>query len=544
MSNTSNAAIEIFRIITNFLSEKSLIIFLAFLVFLFRNGISNFISRLTTLTFKNGDSELGMNAVAPINSSEEHKKDDFITLDDKPTVQNEESEIECNNKKESWVFSEMYTAFENGKFEEAERIFTQYALDEKDMVKFEETKAAYLYFKFEKGKDNLAIDELEHLVRTAKNDTSKFNCMMWLSFCFESSLQHKKEIELWEKAILEMKAPSLVTKSLVYLASALNKDNQSNRARSLLVEHLSRTEENDQKSKIYDSLSLIEDSLGNKVISVYCKDKSLEFAPHNRDELFNAAYSASDNDIDEISISNYLRLIRIDSENAIALNNLGVRAQEAGLKTVAVENYKKSAELNNTLAMANQGYLLLDAGFTNEAEEIVKKALCLDDVHQNIHSLKIAINERKEIQRKEWEKLSEKSFSRQKLIREYIGQYYLGDPKKIQGDWFVNGTYLTTVDVNNNLISATWEEPTLTQDDNKYIVTLTGVISGTSFSGAYSRTLIGDRPKGLLMFSSNTNKAFMGFISDGGEKLTLISQNANDDFSLFLSRKNISNKVY
>lgn len=74
MSNTSNAAIEIFRIITNFLSEKSLIIFLAFLVFLFRNGISNFISRLTTLTFKNGDSELGMNAVAPINSSEEHKK--------------------------------------------------------------------------------------------------------------------------------------------------------------------------------------------------------------------------------------------------------------------------------------------------------------------------------------------------------------------------------------------------------------------------------------------------------------------------------------
>ncbi|HEH9427387.1 TPA: hypothetical protein SIA29_002039, partial [Aeromonas sobria] len=476
------------------------------------------------------------NAVAPVNKSEENRKDDFITLDEKPTVQNEESEIECKSKKESWIFSDMYTAFEDGKFEEAERIFNQYALNEKDMVKLEETKAAYLYFKFEKGKDISAIDELENLLHTAKNETSKFNYMMWLSFCFESSLEHKKEIELWEKARLEMKDPSLVTKTLVCLASALNKDNQSNRARALLVEHLSKTEENAQKSKIYDSLSIIEASLGNKIISVYCKDKSLEFAPHNREELFNAAYSASDNDIDEISISNYLRLIRIDSKNAIALNNLGVRAQEAGIKTVAVENYKKSAKLNNTLAMANQGYLLLDAGFTDEAEEIVKQALCLDDVHQNIHSLKIAINERKEIQRKGWETLSEKSFSRQKSIREYIGQYYLGDPKKIQGDWFVNGTYLTTVDVKNNLISAIWEEPALTQDNNKYTVMLTGVISGTSFSGTYSRTLIGDKPKGLLMFSSNTNKAFIGFISDGDEKLTLISQNANDDFSLFLSK--------
>ena len=125
----------------------------------------------------------------------------------------------------------MYTAFEDGKFEEAERIFNQYALNEKDMVKLEETKAAYLYFKFEKGKDISAIDELENLLHTAKNETSKFNCMMWLSFCFESSLEHKKEIELWEKARLEMKDPSLVTKTLVCLASALNKDNQSNRAK-------------------------------------------------------------------------------------------------------------------------------------------------------------------------------------------------------------------------------------------------------------------------------------------------------------------------
>ncbi len=506
------------------------------LLIICRDAISNFISRLTSFRFKKGASELGMNAVSPSNGHDD-KIVKLSNAEEKPTDQDEKAEIEDKTKEKNW-FLEMHTAFENGHLEAAETAFKKYALEEKDEVKIEENKAFYLFSKFEKGKDNSAIDELEELARTAKTEESKFAILTWLSICLSDSLQYKKETRLWEKTTAEMESEPLTTKAIVYWADALDKDNNPVQAKSLLISRLLKVEEENQKADIYNTLSKIEKSLGNKTISIYCKDKSLEFDPNNRDELFNSAYAASNEEIDDISIGNYLRLIRIDGNNATALNNLGVRAQEAGLKIKAVENFKKAASHENTLAMANQGYLLLDAGFTEEAEEIAHKALELEDTHQNVHSLITAINTKKEEQRKDWKKLSEKSLHRQKLIRSYTEQYYLGNPKKLEGEWFVEGVIQIEIAINNNKLEASWEEPTSAMGGSQYSVKLTGSVSGSSFSGQYTKKMIGDSPNtllGLTMNTSNSNTC-IGFVSDDGDELTLIATKVNDTFSLCLSR--------
>ncbi|MFT6538560.1 MAG: tetratricopeptide (TPR) repeat protein [Thalassolituus sp.] len=538
MSDTPNTALEIMQIIAGFLSENMVSLLFLVLLIICRDAISNFISRLTSFSFRNGDSEIGMNAVAPINGNDE-KVVKLSNADEKPTNQDEETEKEDKTKEEGW-FSEMHTAFENGNLDAAERFFKKYALEENDEVKLEENKAIYLFLKFEKGKDNAAIVELEELARTAKTEESKLNSLTWLSFCLSDSMQYNKEVQIWEKAVDELKSEPLISKAKVYLALAMNKDNNPVQARELLISRLLKVEEENQKANIYEALSKIEESLGNKTISIYCKDKSLEFDPNNRDELFNSAYAASNEDIDDISISNYLRLIRIDRENSTALNNLGVRAQEAGLKIKAIDNYKKSASYENTLAMANQGYLLLDAGFTEEAEEIAKKALESDDTHKNVYRLITAINEKKEEQREKWEKLSEKSLSRQKLIRSYTEQYYLGNPKELEGEWFVKGVTQTKIAVSNHKLEAFWEEPASALGGSKYSVKLIGSVSGSSFSGQYSKKLIGDRPNTLLGLAGNTSNTCIGFVSDSGNKITLIASKVNDDFSLFLSRKSDS----
>ncbi|QYJ98881.1 hypothetical protein K0J45_06530 [Shewanella alkalitolerans] len=535
MSDTSNTTLQMTQIIITFLSENMITILMLVLLIICRDAISNFISRLTSFSFRNGDSEIGMNAVAPINDNDE-KVVKLSNADEKPTDQDEETEKEEKVKEEGW-FSEMHTAFANGKLDVAETIFKKYAFEEKDEVKLEENKAIYLFLKFEKGKDNAAIVELEKLARTGKTEESKLNSLTWLSFCLSESMQYDKEVQLWKKAITELKSEPFITKAKVNLAYAMNKDNNPVKAREILISSLLKIENEDQKASVYEALSKIEESLGNKTISVYCKDKSLEFDPNNRDELFNSAYAASNEDIDDISISNYLRLIRIDGENSTALNNLGVRAQEAGLKIKAIDNYKKAASYENTLAMANQGYLLLDAGFTEEAEKIAQKALESDDTHKNIYSLITAINEKKEEQREKWEELSKKSLSRQKLIRSYTEQYYLGNPKELEGEWFVKGVTQTKLTLSNNKLEASWEEPALTLGGNKYSVKLVGSVSGSSFSGQYTRKLIGDRPNSLLGLAGNTSNACIGFVSDQGNELTLIASRVNDDFSLSLSRK-------
>ena len=534
MTETPNTAIELAGIITGFLSENSISILLLVLLIICKDAISSFISRLTSLSFKKGDSELDLSAATPTNDNEE-KEVGLTNAYEKPIGHSEESEIEDKTKEENW-FSEMYSAFEDGQVEAAEAVFKEYAVNEQDEIELEKNKATYLFFRFEKGKDNSAIDDLEELSRTAKTEASKLHVLKLLSICLRKSMQYRKEIEIWKKALKEIQSQPLVTEVVVSLAYSLNKDNQSNEARKLLVDRLSRIKENEQKSAVFEALSEIEESLGNKTVSIYCKDKSLEYDPNNRDELFSSAYAAGNEGIDDISISNYLKLIRIDSDNAYVLNNLGVRARKAGLKIKAIENYKKAASHENTLAMANQGYSLLGAGFTEEAEEIANKALALKDAHKNVHSLIVEISEKKEEQNNKWDKLSEKSFNRQKLIRIYTEQYYLGDSKILVGKWFAQDSFLTNIEISNGKLEASWEEPASAPGGSTYTAKLSGSVSGSTFLGQYTRKENRDSPNTFLGSRGDTSNKCIGFISDDGDKLTLIGPKINDDFSLSLSR--------
>ena len=327
-----------------------------------------------------------------------------------------------------------------------------------------------------------------------------------------------------------------MTEATINLAAALNKDNQSSEARKVLINRLSIIEEDWQRAIIFDALSEIENSLGNKTISIYCKDKSLEYNPNNLEELFSSAFEASGEEVNEIAISNYLKLTKFDSDHSIALNNLGVQAQEAELSIIAMENYKKASDLNNTLAMANMGYLLLEAGFTEHAEEIAKRALKQDDPHQNVHSLMTAISEKKEAQRDEWAKLSQKSLSRQREFRSYIEQYYLGNSDDLKGKWLARESYQTTIQIENNELEAILIEPGGLVLRGTYTARLTGDVSGSTFSGSYTRKFDGDGRNTILETAGNLNKSCIGYLSEDKQKFKLISPKHKDDFSLILSR--------
>jgi len=534
MNETPNIAIELLKIITGFLSDNLIPIIVLVLLIISRDAIGNFISRLTSFSWRNGDTELGMSAVDPNQGDE--KKAEYSNALQKPEVPDEDAEVEGITKEENWL-KLMVKAFEEERLEDADEIFREYALSEKDEVKLEEHKAIYFYLRFEMGKDNSAINDLENLVRTAKTEETKYKNLEWLSLLLKDSMQNKKEIDIWLNVIPKFKSQNLVTKSTVNLAYALNREDQPKKAKKLLIERLSDVEEAKQKSAIFKALSEIEDSLDHKTISVYCKDKSIEYNPNDRDELFNSAYLADNQGVDEISISNYIKLIRIDSNNSFALNNLGVRAKKAGLTIKAIENYKKAANYNNTLAMANQGYMLLDAGFTDEAEEIAKKALELDEPHQNVYSLISAINEKKEKQNTDWNELSKKALNRQKSVRCYTEQYYVGIPSELAGNWFAKDNIQFSIEIRDNAFESTWQEFS-SFDKSTYTVMMTGKVTGSTFSGQYSRKEDegGNSAKGLLKLIENTNKKCIGYLDNEGKQLKLISQEFKDDFSLSFSR--------
>jgi tetratricopeptide (TPR) repeat protein len=533
MNESPDMTVEILTIITSFLSDNSTAIAVVLLLYIFREAVSGLISRLTSFFYENGDSKVGIEAV-PVDRDEK-KTAPLEEAVEKPDSSDAAEKIQEREKDQNWFF-EMHKAFSDGRIEDADAAFKAYALDEKDESKLEENKALYLYFKFEKGKDNTAIEELEKLASSVSTEESRFSVLTWLSFCLSDSKQHKKAIKIWRSAKSEAKSSSLITRATVNLAYALNKDNQANEAKAELLKRLKETEEDEQLSSLYEALSTIELSLGNKTISVYCKDKSLEYGPSNRDELFNSAYAASNEDVDEISISNYVTLISIDSDNSTALNNLGVRAQEAGLKIIATDNYKKSASLKNTLAMANQGYLLLGAGFVSEAEEIAQQALEEKDTHQNIYSLLAAIHEQKEKQKEKWDELSSKALSRQKSVRTYLEQYYLGKSELLEGAWILNGKHQVSIKIEVGSFKASWIEELVGLSVSTYAVELIGKVTGSTFSGTYKRKRTDGAQTGLLGVSSDARISCIGFLTQDENALNIVASSLKEDLCLFLSR--------
>ncbi len=539
MASEENITIQIFEIITKFLSDNIIYFLILTLLIICRKAISDLIRRLTNLKLKKGDSELGIEATAPIPKT----KTTILEKAAEPSIETNEDKEETIKKEEvqehDWS-SKMHTAFDEGRIDDAKEAFNNYALTEQDPVKLQKNKNFFLYFLFTKGNDNSAIEQLKNLVNNSTDEESKFTSLIWLSFCLNDSSQTDKEIELWETSINSFRLENIIIKASVKLAYALDRKGNTDEAKGLLISKLKSISISGAKAKIYSALSQIEMSLGNKRLAIYCKDKSLELDPNNRDELFNAAYQASKEDVNDLSISNYINLLRIDAKNTTALNNLGVHAQDANLKVKAVEKYKESSSFNNSLSMSNQGYLLVNAGFLAEAEVIAKKALELEDPHGNIYKLLTKIRDLQKEQDTKWNELIDKSIERQKFIRNYTYSYYEGNVNKFDGDWATENNNITTIKMEGDKLEATWQESGGIFSSEKYNVTLTGKVNNSAFLGQYEKKKDNGKlhGRGLLSNIDNTYKC-IGILSTDESVITFISENDKENFSLALKRKSL-----
>jgi len=538
MTESSDITLESINIISKLLSDNAGYIFLAVVMIVFREAISGFISRLVSLSYKNGDSSLGLQAVTPreeigvaqaqTDSNEESIQNDIITHSDE------------NLEKGSGWFSSLYNAFLEDRFEDAERIFKEYAVAEKNQNELLEKKAYYLFCRHRFAKDESAIQELENLCDSIKSEESKFSCLEWLSFCLLDSLQYEHGIGIWSSFINDSTNENIKTKAIINIAHAISKTGNPNEAKLHLTNRLLNIIDKKQESILYRALSEVEKTLGNSLLSVYCKDKSLEFDANNRGELFQSAYTASNEDAKAIAISNYARLIHIDDKNDIALNNLGVEAKEAKVDVVSIDSYKRAAALNNTLAMANQGYALLHAGFTDEAEELANKAISLGDPHSNIYLLKTEIEKTKEKQYKDWKQLKDTCKDKQKQLRKYTEQYYKGEPTSLEGEWFVNGKISTLLSIKEDSIEGSWVEPILDSSPSTCTVKLTGKVTGSTLAATLKR-IRNDKPSFSISFSFKSEQVCIGYLSDDKNTLTLTSEKMGDTFHQVLSRVNQDN---
>lgn len=460
-----------------------------------------------------------------------------LRIDTTPPEQNEPLDNESSSPPEidtelldgdggdSWLET-AHNAFKDGDITSASEAFRKGMLSVADSSEEYRNKAFFLFLQYEVAGDISAIDLLEDHVRKANSEEETLYTLNWLSAALVDERRFEQAIELWKPANTGFIENDNLVEASISLADVYTKSGCHEQAKTTLIDTIQLTSKNSHLSKIYKTLSEVENEMGNINLSVYCLDKAVEYEPAARTELFNSAYNASNNNLKEIAVANYETLVKRDSRHAIALNNLGVAAKDAGCKIESVKKYKLSSDLNETLAMANQGYALLNAGFVEEAEELANTALKQESVHPNVHKLIAEIEKRKKDERQKWEELVEASYRKQAKFRKYIEQYYLGDSRSVLGHWLAEEQFEVEISSSTN-IDITWE----TNNAKNKIV---GTINGTTIEGRYTKNY--KHEAGLSFFnSSDINTNCLGIMEQNS--IEIFSMNSDTLVDIKLTRK-------
>ena len=262
---------------------------------------------------------------------------------------------------------------------------------------------------------------------------------------------------------------------------------------------------------LYDpTLAIIKGNILELIAEIYHRDGdferfmiyaegSLKENPNNSGLRFKLAFKYSEFGHNRIGILHY-KVIAETQKESFALNNCAIDYAELGLKGKSVESLIQSADLNNTLAMANLADRYLIEGFITDAEREIERANQLVQKGVQIHgNVGLARNKLNEIiayeNKKERTILIDAEKERQfrvKYAEAYYADIHIG-ADNIVGDWntkwgkikIQKGKEINTIEV-NEIVTEEKEEKrydsalleALSNLSKNRTISITGIMSG------------------------------------------------------------------
>ncbi|HFZ1424825.1 TPA: hypothetical protein ACIJTQ_001146 [Serratia marcescens] len=422
----------------------------------------------------------------------------------------------------------------------AETSFERYKQQERNPSELYKNEAYYFELMYVEGNNQSFISKLEQHISEAKNEQEKVAALISYTRVLDITKQYEKSIDILLEFIKQSSSEEVKSEAINRVAECYISNKEPAKARALILDVLQEFKNPLITSSLYVTLSKVEDSLGNKKIAALCLDKAAEFNPSDQEILFNSAFQASENNLSAISICNYKSIIGMDKKHAAALNNIAICAENEKLSLISIKYYKDAAEQNNSLAMVNQGFRLLNAGFSREAEDIANKALAQESPHQNVHSLLTSIHEKREKEIKEWTECQSKSENIQKATRKFISAYTRKPSVNItDSTWILDKTTIKpSVEIveDGSKIVIKWQED-IHGSTSKYECSLAGEINNSSFDGKFFKfafpkiqsTLLGPKDEPKLYDT-------YGFLDETESTLTFIDISGNKNPEIILKR--------
>jgi len=526
--------IEDFKLLLDALMEYRWYFFCILFVIFFRIPIGKLLSRLINLKLSSSsDGSFQLEAQAEPEAVVRELPRIAAAVPEGQAV--EDAILEKEHAKD-WL-TECEEALRRGEVEQADKIFESYQNTLENADEAYSKRSTYLFFKFQIGKDDHAIQQLhEHLTKANENqllETSK-----WLSLCLEDMQDYTGMEALAHAGLEKSNIESERTEFTIMLAEAFKFQGKYQAGINVLEMRLKQSSP-EEAACLFLALSKLEEANNNLNGASLAFEKAIELLPHDRKRLFDAAYLEGNGNLPLLSLKNYEKLLSIDGSHSLALNNLGARVKEMGLKGKAISLYQQSAALNESLAKANMAYELIDAGFYEQAQEILDAARLETDPHENIAKAIAHLEAKKQEEDKKWDKVVKRASEFQCQIRSYAGAYFDSSSADIDfsGTWRIDGSGVEIFmeSDSDGLISCEWETQVENAFAKRIVVTnhkIVGRIRNRSASLGYKSN--GGEARGLLGIRGDKNISCYSYLTEDKSTWKIFSAEEDQEFSMTL----------
>ncbi len=297
----------------------------------------------------------------------------------KSEEQKEQPKEEIKDKKEKLLDKIYFVLWGDKDYKKAWEIFdkeAEAALDEDDRIWL---RALILRVSHSLG-DESAFEKLEKFAQEKKD---KPRVIKQLAYRYKEIGEFKRAREKFLLAaekydINDTDKRDGLVEAYIQAAWCWAHDGDINEAISELKRLLSDPHLQESRAEIFEAMARISKDKNNiEDFTVYA-EASLDNNPVNTQLRFDLAYAYNNNNNEKLALLHYKKLTDT-TKHSIGLNNLGVSYRRLELKGKSIRSYFKAAEEKETLSMGNLAHTYVDAGFVDDAQNLIDKATKLSN---------------------------------------------------------------------------------------------------------------------------------------------------------------------
>lgn len=382
--------------------------------------------------------------------------------------------------------------------------------NETEKIKY---NALYQYLSYSRGKTE-ALNELLSLANQSQNDSeAKSIVLSYIGNCYAKSEVFEKAVDYFQQALGLTQKDNKRARLITEIAECFFMLDQRPFALDNLIKSIPGFSNSESLIILYEKLVDLFERDKQFDLKALALEMLLNIKPNDTDLLFKAGFTYSKDISNHLAYLHYRNLLKYIPKNSSALNNIAVTLGELKLPINSITNYKKSWELKETLSAANLASKFVEAGFIDEARDILKQASCEESPDPQVGRIISSVNEKEKQESSELDNIVTMAIDQQRFFLEFARNYFMNSEEvDFVGVWQMPDKTQITINVENNLIHGISDG---TYYKNKFegkIYKSTAIVKNFKsdfISSTDKDPKYNDDGKGYLFFSSNDTLKIM-----------------------------------